>query len=885
MPAQVLLWNAETNAPEATEPTEVRAKLASGKYIEYGEGRTNLNVGAQSVPVTLSDRQGADLNRVILGESVSVDPYGVASRENDRALEEQFGSTRDKVKSFGEGVLGGLTLGLAGETERGYEADARRRVNEGYGSAGELLGVVGSIGVSASPLGAVGKLSSAAGARVTAKLGGGALAKAAGAGVEGALFGAIDDGTHQLFDATIRDRPFVAEQLSSAAGVGGLLGFGTSAALSGAAKLVKASRVGAQDVAKAIVTPEQRAVTATAIKDSKGALDTALDTHSENLRLLAAFGDDARAGVAGIGGTVEGNFVSGLDRDWFKSRARAIRDAEKARDAVARFDPEKLLDLDKNGLKAYAKAWEKYEGAMKMLDDSMNLPPRGAIRKPVLLDDGATAVSGPPSFIDDATQVSGAPSFVDDAATRVDAPRFGKDGTVVIPRGATQVDDSLARQFAQDATTTVDDSLARQFAGQDATAVGRRLPTPAAVGPESSPLLRQFLDNWAAGAQDAVDHGILNPVSKAAGQLKANSQAIAEAAGMPGGIPGASGRLGVDGLRGKSEYLDSVIDAWAATNFAGSVGKAATGNTAALREAKLPYAQRRAAELARYAARREMGGVGAAGGGYPGFMAGQAAYALVAGKLGKLIGWADSAKTTAAAAVESLLGSGRAMAITKLATAAKVSYTGRDEDATTNARDKGEQLNNMLSNEQALRERIRTNLDPIAKVSPDMATEMEEAQVMRLKNLALKAPAFLAVPGAVPPAPYGPQYDYYNEYEAVTLDPGKAIEALKTNSLTRAQVDGMREQHPRLYQHTAAEMVKGLTPKVMLNLPKQARQQVEMFLGYGLYPTLGPNQQAAYAATKAKSQQSADGGPPNPRAMPRPSMGQQMSAPLNRPGN
>lgn len=821
MPAQVLLWNAETNAPEATEPTEVRAKLASGKYSEYGEGRTNLNVGAQSVPVTLSDRQGADLNRVILGESASVDPYGVASRENDRALEEQFGSTRDKVKSFGEGVLGGLTLGLAGETERGYEADARRRVNEGYGSAGELLGVVGSIGVSASPLGAVGKLSSAAGARVTAKLGGGALAKAAGAGVEGALFGAIDDGTHQLFDATIRDRPFVAEQLSSAAGVGGLLGFGTSAALSGAAKLVKASRVGAQDVAKAIVTPEQRAVTATAIKDSKVALDTALDTHAENLRLLAAFGDDARAGVAGIGGTVEGNFVSNLDRDWFKSKARAIRDAEKARDEVARFDPEKLLDLDKNGLKAYAKAWEKYEGAMARLDEGMNLPPRGAIRKPVIEPELPTA--GP-----NGTKIYTRPPVAE-----------GVDATRVINKGA-------------------------------------------AAAPESSPLLRQFLDNWAAGAQDAVDHGILNPVSKAAGQLKANSQAIAEAAGMPGGIPGASGRLGVDGLRGKSEYLDSVIDAWAATNFAGSVGKAATGNTAALREAKLPYSQRRAAELARYAARHEMGG---AQGGYPGFLAGQAAYALVAGKLGKLIGWADSAKTTAAAAVESLLGSGRAMAITKLTTAAKVSYTGRDEDATTNARDKGEQLNNMLSNEQALRERIRGNLAPIAKVSPDMATEMEEAQVMRLKNLALKAPAFLAVPGAVPPAPYGPQYDYYNEYEAVTLDPSKAIEALKTNSLTRAQVDGMREQHPRLYQHTAAEMVKGLTPKVMLNLPKQARQQVEMFLGYSLYPSLGPNQQAAYAATKAKSQQSADGGPPNPRAMPRPSMGQQMSAPLNRPGN
>lgn len=846
MPAQVLLWNAETNAPEATEPTEVRAKLASGKYSEYGEGRTNLNVGAQSVPVTLSDRQGADLNRVILGESASVDPYGVASRENDRALEEQFGSTRDKVKSFGEGVLGGLTLGLAGETERGYEADARRRVNEGYGSAGELLGVVGSIGVSASPLGAVGKLSSAAGARVTAKLGGGALAKAAGAGVEGALFGAIDDGTHQLFDATIRDRPFVAEQLSSAAGVGGLLGFGTGAALSGAAKLVRDTKVSASGVAKAIVTPEQRVATVSAIKDSSAALSKAVDVHAENLRLLQAFQKDAQKGVKGIAGTPEGNFIAGIDGEWFRTRSRALTNADKARKGLDRFDPEKLLDLDKRGLKEYANAWTRYEKAVAELDNVLQVPPRGilpnAVEAAPLADDAATAV--------------GKRQVADDTLVDARIPQ-GPNDTRIVPRGNVM----------------------------DQTVVGRKLPVT--VPPvETSPLLRKFLDDWrtngAVGSLAVSAEAGMTPIAEAAGRLRANAQAISEAGGLAGGIPGATGRLGVDGLRGKSDYLDSVVDAWAAANFASGIGKAATGNTAALREAKLPYSQRRAAELARYAARHEMGG---AQGGYPGFLAGQAAYALVAGKLGKLIGWADSAKTTAAAAVESLLGSGRAMAITKLTTAAKVSYTGRDEDATTNARDKGEQLNNMLSNEQALRERIRTNLAPIAKVSPDMATEMEEAQVMRLKNLALKAPAFLAVPGAVPPAPYGPQYDYYNEYEAVTLDPGKAIEALKTNSLTRAQVDGMREQHPRLYQHTAAEMVKGLTPKVMLNLPKQTRQQVEMFLGYSLYPSLGPNQQAAYAATKAKSQQSADGGPPNPRAMPRPSMGQQMSAPLNRPGN
>lgn len=820
MPSPIILWNAETNAPESVEPAEAREKLASGKYTEFTAGRTSLGATQRAVDLTASD--GNSLDRILLGEAASVDPYAEANAASQDFREARYDTARDKIKTFGEGIVDSMSLGLVESLTDDFGGDQRRDVLSGYNTAGQLVGIAGSIGAPVAPLGALSKGAAAVGGNVAARLGGGAAGRIVGAGVEGALFGLADETAHQTFDAVIRDRPFVAERLASAASMGGLVGLGSTALLEGAAKVVAAAKGSSKDVANAVLTKEARAEIGSNVKAAHDAMGATIDDMAGRLRVLEVARAEAKAGLNGVADTAEGQFIAGLDDTWFATRKAAVKEAEKARKQLARFNPEKVLELDKAGLKAYSKQWAKYEGAVSKLDEVLRLPPKG-------FEAARPAVSLSNDFLN--------------ADTRV---------------------------------------LGRGGAAADVTRVIRH-QTP------RSPFYRQFLDDWfnsgssrsslAAGFDDLA----VGPIAELSGKLSNSAKAITDATEMAGNLPAITGRLGVEGIRGQSAYTDSLIDTWAAAQFAKAVGDEASGAGSFLRkggerESQVPWHKRRVAELARYTARREMGGD------YGGFIAGQAAYAIVAGKLGRLLGWADEAKTAAASAVESLLKGGRAMATTKLLTAAKVSYTGRDEDKTDDPLVKGEQLRNMVSNEEALRQRIRKDLAPIAKASPDLATEMENVQVSRLRNLAMKAPAFLALPGAVPPKPYGPQFDYYNDYEAVTLDPNNAIEALKTNSLTQAKADALREQHPQLAAYIAKAVVGGLSAKQMLAMSKQSRQQVEMLLGYPLFPTVGPAQQASYAKVKERAQQTGDGGPPNPRAMPRPSMGSQMTAPLTRPG-
>lgn len=821
MPSPIILWNAETNAPESVAPEEARDKLASGKYTEFTAGRSQ--VGVSDKPVDLTDNRADALDRILLGEAASANPYLEADAASQAFREATYDNARDKIKTFGEGVIDAMTLGLVESPIDDFGGEQRREVLSDYSTAGQLVGIAGTIGAPVSPLGALSKGAAAVGGNVAARLGGGAGARIVGAGVEGALFGLADETAHQTFDAVIRDRPFVAERLASAASMGGLVGLGSTALLEGASKVVAANRPGAKAVASSVLTKEARAEISANVKSAHDAMGATIDDMAGRFRVLEVARAEAKAGVNGVAETAEGQFIAGLDDSWFATRKAAIKEAEKARKQLARFSPEKVLELDKAGLKAYAKQWSKYENSVAKLDEVLRLPPKGfeVPRPPVSLSND-----------------------------------FLNADTRILSKGGSQA---------------------------DVTRVIRH-QTP------RSSFYRQFLDDWFASgsSRSALSNGFddltVGPIAELTGKLSNSAKAITDATEMAGNLPGITGRLGVEGLRGQSAYTDSLIDTWAAAQFAKAVGEEATGAGSFLRkrgdsgrDSAIPWHKRRAAELARYTARREMGGD------YGGFVAGQAAYAIVAGKLGRLLGWADDAKVAAASAVESLLKGGRAMAATKLITSAKVSYTGRDEDKTDDPLVKGEQLRNMLSNEEALRQRIRTDLAPIAKASPDLATEMEEVQIRRLRNLASKAPAFLAAPGAVPPKPYGPQFDYYNDYEAVTLDPNNAIDALKTNSLTQAKADALREQHPQLAAHIAKAIVGGLSTKQMLNMSKQSRQQVEMLLGYPLFPSMGPSQQAAYAKAKERAQQTGDGGPPNPRAMPRPSMGNQMMAPLTRP--
>lgn len=163
-----------------------------------------------------------------------------ASRVQGDVNEERFGGTAGQVAAGALGLARGATLGASDVALRaagiqGSELDTLREVNPTTSLISEFGGALASGGTSLP-----GGLAAKAGARVAATAeGAGALTQvgraAAGAGVEGALFGA-GQGVSAL---ALSDDPVTLERAASVIGSNALFGAATGAAIGGVGKLAE----------------------------------------------------------------------------------------------------------------------------------------------------------------------------------------------------------------------------------------------------------------------------------------------------------------------------------------------------------------------------------------------------------------------------------------------------------------------------------------------------------------------------------------------------------------------------------------------------------------------------------------------------------------------
>lgn len=168
------------------------------------------------------------------------------SREAARQADALYDNPLDKALAAGQGGLSGLSFGLT-DLAVGDEGKRNAQVNSGYHTVGNIVGVVGpalltggaSLGASAATT--TGKLAGATlpglasrlGVSVAEKVGGGAVARMATAGaVEGAAGGLAGAISH----AALSDDPVTVQSLTSAIGVGALLGAGGGAIAGGLVK-------------------------------------------------------------------------------------------------------------------------------------------------------------------------------------------------------------------------------------------------------------------------------------------------------------------------------------------------------------------------------------------------------------------------------------------------------------------------------------------------------------------------------------------------------------------------------------------------------------------------------------------------------------------------
>jgi hypothetical protein len=410
-----------------------------------------------------------------------------------------------------------------------------------------------------------------------------------------------------------------------------------------------------------------------------------------------------------------------------------------------------------------------------------------------------------------------------------------------------------------------------------------------------SPILRRYLNEWGiSGATTArireTADMLRSPVALAAGRLAENAGRMQTLTPVAGGLPGAAAKFGVEGLRGRSNFTDSLIDAWSTHQYGRMVARLASGNKPipnhimrkfAWDDGHLPpalSAQRQTAELGRFTARKEVGF-----GTYGGQIAGQAVFSLIAGRLGSIAAWASKGKIGAAAAVESLLGKGRGALVNRASQSFVGSYTGNSEDDTSDVHERVQQLRATMADPEGLRERIRAAVAPVAAVSPDLALHMEDIAHTRLINLASRAPAFIATPGLVPDRPFGAQYDNFVDYERITQDPEEAVKAVKTGTLTKTKAEASREQHPAQHQEMVTALLDSLTHKKLQSMTPHQLDQAELLVGYDLVPKARAQQQGVYERMKEKAAQMPGGGEPNPRGIPKATMGQQQAAPITRP--
>ena len=181
-----------------------------------------------------------------------------ATEHEEARLEERYSGVEGHIAPFAAGAARGLTLGgsdvllseVGGDKVRRRLADYQHYspVASAAGEIGAIAGaaLLGNEAGWASLPNAIGRLGGRVGASVARGLGGGLIAKGAGALATGAVEGAIYSEGKAASDAAIHNEALTAEKMAAAAGHGALFGAGANALFAGAGSALGRAVEGAQ---------------------------------------------------------------------------------------------------------------------------------------------------------------------------------------------------------------------------------------------------------------------------------------------------------------------------------------------------------------------------------------------------------------------------------------------------------------------------------------------------------------------------------------------------------------------------------------------------------------------------------------------------------------
>jgi hypothetical protein len=348
--------------------------------------------------------------------------------------------------------------------------------------------------------------------------------------------------------------------------------------------------------------------------------------------------------------------------------------------------------------------------------------------------------------------------------------------------------------------------------GADPTKVIERQADPAAPVMSATPGHTQQMDAWF----DTKVAPRVRPWDEAEARMQQLMQSMYEKAGGRFDSAAALGLMEKAGVKPSDDAMGSYLDQlWSLRRAAHFAAQEARGIASPLREAGMDA-------VLGFVAKKAVGSTGAG-----------IAVSVLAGLLGfggRLSAATGALYRKAITAVDAFFTATKVRSLAAAATNTAWSYSERGpiEDPV----ERIEEIKYLAANPESVRERVRKAAGDLAVVSPEQVAALEEHAIAQMGRLAIRAPAFYYDKLGRPLNPPAGKMREFFEFENGINDLGTLLDAVKTGSITRAQVDALQMGWGPVHVKVAAYMLKD--PDKLQALSRAQLRVVEMVTGVPL---------------------------------------------------
>lgn len=346
--------------------------------------------------------------------------------------------------------------------------------------------------------------------------------------------------------------------------------------------------------------------------------------------------------------------------------------------------------------------------------------------------------------------------------------------------------------------------------------------------------VNRFLDEWMT--RSMAEGPKVTPADRAAAKLGGLMDQIKLATGGALDSAGGAQAMTLSGLKPAATSFGSQIDQIiAARQLGAAAADASRGVKGSVGNGLLKWAGKR------ISAKLLSSAMGGAVGGPVGYVLGYAWGDKLFGFAGRSAGAAGRLTMAVTKTVDGLLsgrGATRVGAALRAAAGANNPVAYSDAGPIEDPVQRVLEVKRVASNPDALKNYVLKQMGDIATLHPEVADHAAELAKQRIVALSLRAPAvyFDQLGNTVGPATQAMRR--WLELENATHNVDAVLESVGAGVATEAQIDGLRTQHPGVYQRVVTGIMSD--PDRLRQLPRTELKKVEAVLGIPLHTSSDP---------------------------------------------